>query len=166
MEHQEQVGSAQEGMVPYLLVAAILTAALAFRYRPFDRRVARQVLDALVEADSWLEGLGDRPDDEVRRVIYRAYEQVCAALATHGMLKERAWTVREFEDAIPEALPWVPREMLDELTSLFEEARYSDHELPPSYVARARECIAGIRSALEEALIRPTASPRAPAAKA
>jgi hypothetical protein len=165
LEHQQAVSSAQEGMVPYLLVAAILTAALAFRYRPFDRRVARQVLDALVEADSWLKGLEDRPDDEVRQAIYRTYEQVCAALAAHGMLKERAWTVREFEDAIPEALPWVPRERLDELTSLFEEARYSDHELPASYVARARECIAGIRSALEEALIQPTA-PKAPAAKA
>jgi len=166
LEHQEQVSSAQEGMVPYLLVAAILTAALAFRYRPFDRRVARQVLDALVEADSWLDGLRDRPDDDVRQAIYRAYEQVCAALEAHGMLRERAWTVREFEDAIQEALPWVPRERLDELTSLFEEARYSVHELPAGYVARAHDCIAGIRSALEKALIQPTTAPRAPAAQA
>ncbi len=161
-DHQDEVRSAQDGMVPYLIIAIILTAALAYRYRPFDQRLARRVLDTLLEVDAWLAGLKDRPDDDVRRAIYRAYEEVCRALADKGLLRSEAWTVREFEQAIAEALPSVPKDLIDELTTLFEEARYSDHALPAGYVGRARTCIAGIREALERELIAPPGRPTAP----
>jgi hypothetical protein len=158
-EHRQDVEAARDGSVPYLLIAIVLTAALAYRYRPFDTRLARRVLDALLEADAWLAGLKDRPDDEVRRAIYKAYEEVCRALADKGLLKEEGRTVREFEVAIAEALPRVPKDLIDELTTLFEEARYSDHALPAGYVERARACIAGIRTALEKELIAPPGHP-------
>ena len=164
-EHEEEIRSAQEGMVPYLVITIVLTAALAYRYRPFDARLARRVLDTLLEVDAWLASLKDRPDDEVRRAIYKAYEEVCRALAEKGMLKDEGSTVREFEVAIAEALPSVPKGLIDELTTLFEEARYSDHALPANYVERARACIAGIRESLARELITPSVQPAA-AAKA
>ncbi len=156
---EERVQSARDAALPYMVMAAILSAALAFRYRPFDRRVAMGLLDALSEVDEWLKGLGERPEDDVRAAIYRAYEEVCRVLADHGLLRGEGRTVREFEDAIGKALPWVPDALIDELTTLFEEARYSDHALPEGYVERARRCISGIRDAMEGELV--SASARA-----
>ena len=164
-EYRDEIRSIRDGLLPYLLIAIVLTAALAYRYRPFDQRLARKVLDTLLEVDAWLASLKDRPDDEVRRAIYRAYEEVCRALAEKGMLKDEGSTVREFEAAIAEALPSVPKGLIDELTTLFEEARYSDHALPANYVERARACIAGIRESLARELITPSVQPAA-AAKA
>jgi len=163
IEHDGSVEAARDGLLPYLVIAIVLTAALAYRYRPFDQRLARKVLDALLEVDAWLASLKDRPDDEVRRAIYKAYEEVCRALAEKGLLKEEGRTVREFEVAIAEALPHVPKDLIDELTTLFEEARYSDHALPAGYVERARACIAGIRESLARELITPSGQPAATA---
>jgi len=163
LEYKDEVRSVRDGLIPYFVIAIILTAALAYRYRPFDQRLARKVLDALLEADAWLASLKDRPDDEVRRAIYKAYEEVCRALAEKGLLKDEGSTVREFEVAIAEALPSVPKGLIDELTTLFEEARYSDHALPAGYVERARGCIAGIRGSLARELVTPSGQPTATA---
>ncbi len=149
---EERAQDARDGMIPVVLIVAIITAVLMIRYRPFDRRIVRDIVESLEEIEGWLAGLQDRPDDEVRQAIYRAYERLCKALADYGYLRRKAWTAREFEEGIHDALPWVPDDLLDELTTLFEEARYSDHELPEGYVERARRALAGIREALEEVI--------------
>jgi hypothetical protein len=149
---EERAQDARDGMLPFMLIIAIITAQLMIRYRPFDRRIVRDIVESLEEIEGWLAGLQDRPDDEIRQAIYKAYERLCKALADYGYLRREAWTPREFEKGIHDALPWVPDDLLDELTTLFEEARYSDHELPEGYVERARKALAGIREALEEVI--------------
>jgi transglutaminase-like putative cysteine protease len=146
---EDRVEAVRDGAIPIFLALTILSAAMATRYRPFDRRIVPDIIEGLSELEEWLASLHESPDDEVRRAIYRAYERLCAVLADYGYLRRRAWTVREFETAVRDALPWVPDELLMELTRLFEEARYSDHELTQGYIERARSCLAGIREALE-----------------
>ncbi|NIP34391.1 MAG: DUF4129 domain-containing protein [Thermoplasmata archaeon] len=151
LEFEEEVDAARDGMLPIYIALVILASAFAFRYRPFDKRIVPDVIERLSELERWLASLKEAPDDEVRRAIYKAYDGLCAILADYGYLeKKEGWTAREFQRAVFEALPWVPDALLRELTSLFEEARFSDHQLPSDYVERARTCLAGIREALEE----------------
>jgi hypothetical protein len=152
---EDRVDTARDGALPIFLALFILSAAMAFRYRPFDRRIVPDVIESLSELEKWLASLREAPDDEVRRAIYKAYERLCEVLSEYGFLRRKAWTVREFETAVRDALPWVPDELLDELTTLFEEARYSDHELSSDYIDRARKCLSGLREALEEVLETP-----------
>ena len=153
---EEEVDAARDGLVPIYIALIILSLAFAIRYRPFDKRIVPDVIERLSELEKWLASLREAPDDEVRRAIYKAYDGLCSILADHGYLeKKEGWTAREFQRAVTEALPWVPKELLRELTRLFEEARFSDHELPSDYVDRARACLAGIREALEEVVGKP-----------
>ena len=150
-EFEEEVDEARDGMIPIYIALVILAAAFAFRYRPFDRRIVPDVIERISELERWLASLKEAPEDEVRRAIYRAYEGLCGILADYGYLERReGWTAREFQRAVVEALPWVPDGLLRELTSLFEEARFSDHQLPEDYVDRARTCLSGVRETLEE----------------
>ena len=164
LEMEEQIDNARDGMAPIFIALVVLAAAFAFRYRPFDQRIVPDMVDGLSELEAWLASLKDAPDDEIRKAIYKAYERMCAVLADYGYLTRReAWTVREFEVAVSDALPWVPDDLLDELTTLFEEARYSDHELSEDYVDRARRCLAGIREALEGVMGKPSEEGAVPA---
>ena len=156
LEMEEKVDDARDGALPIFIALFVLSAAFAFRYRPFDRRIVPDVIDSLSELERWLATLKEAPDDEVRQAIYKAYNGLTGILTEHRYLTKReAWTARQFEEAVFEALPWVPDDLLDQLTTLFEEARFSDHELPPGYVDRARECLTGIREALEEVVRKP-----------
>jgi hypothetical protein len=150
-EFEEEVDEVRDGMMPIYIALVILAAAFALRYRPFDKRIVPDVIERISELERWLATLKEAPEDDIRKAIYRAYEGLCGVLIDYGYLERReGWTAREFEEAIIEALPWVPDELLRELTRLFEEARFSDHELPVDYVERARACLVGIREALEE----------------
>jgi hypothetical protein len=50
-------------------------------------------------------------------------------LQTYGFIRKKTETPFEFEQAVRKALPKVNRKYLRELTSLFVEARYSNHKL-------------------------------------
>jgi hypothetical protein len=164
-EFEEEVNDARDGMIPIYIALIVLATAFAFRYRPFDKRIVPDVIERISELERWLASLKEAPEDEVRKAIYKAYDGLCGILADYGYLeKKEGWTAREFQDAVIEALPWVPEELLKELTSLFEEARFSDHELPADYVDRARTCLAGIREALEGVTKGPKRSQTADAA--
>ncbi len=156
LEMEEEITEARDGMLPIYIALVVLSAAFAFRYRPFDKRIVPDVIDSISELEKWLASLKDAPDDEVREAIYKAYTGLTRILVDNGYMRKReAWTAREFEVAVKEALPWVPGDLLDELTTLFEEARFSDHRLPADYIDRARRCLAGIREALEGAMGKP-----------
>ncbi|UCC92211.1 MAG: DUF4129 domain-containing protein, partial [Thermoplasmata archaeon] len=164
-EFEEGVDAARDGLIPIYIALVVLSMAFAVRYRPFDKRIVPDVIERLSELEKWLATLREAPDDEVRRAIYKAYDGLTGILEEYGYLeKKEGWTAREFEVAVFEALPWVPDHLLKELTRLFEEARFSDHQLPKDYVDRARACLAGIREALEEVVGKPKGGATAEAA--
>src|SRR5438128_98591 len=73
---------------------------------------------------------------------------VFALLRARGTTAQGALTPRELEDLAVGRLH-VSREASSTLTSLFEEARYSEHPLGEADRRRAIESLAGIRVALE-----------------
>ena len=85
---------------------------------------------------------------DVRIAILACFQRFCLLLGARGILDQEALTPRELEQFAVDRLH-VSREASFTLTSLFEEARYSEHPLGEADRARAIDSLAGIRSALE-----------------
>lgn len=66
--------------------------------------------------------------ENVRTTIIRCYRETSRFLEEMGKKNERSMTPREFKDIIIEDIPRAEK-MISEITFLFEEARYSPHEL-------------------------------------
>ena len=71
-----------------------------------------------------------------------------ALLGARGFTDQEALTPRELERLAVDRLQ-VSREETGNLTSLFEEARYSEHALGEPDRARAMDCLGRIQAALE-----------------
>src|SRR5438552_17423145 len=90
----------------------------------FPVREARVVAATTVrEAIQEIEGAG-----EVRSVILACFQRFCALLGSRGITKQDPLTPRELERLAVDRLR-VSRDDSATLTSLFEEARYSEHPL-------------------------------------
>jgi len=106
---------------------------------PAARHAAAEVVQDAIEE---LEVGGD-----VRSVILACFRRFCALLGARGITDQGALTPRELEGLAVERLH-VSRDASGTLTSLFEEARYSEHPLGDADRHRAIESLAGIRAAL------------------
>lgn len=85
---------------------------------------------------------------DVRATILECFRRFCRLLGARGVGDQEALTPRELEALAVERLR-VSREAPEALTSLFEEARYSEHRLGEAQRARAIESLSRIRTALE-----------------
>jgi len=130
------------------LVAMLGAVGLLALYLVWRRVHVREIERVLEIAEDELYKLDLDDLDAVRKVIIRAYLGLCEVLRRYDFLRKESWTVREFELAIREALPDVPERDLGELTWLFEEARYSVHELSGDYGYRAALALRSIREAM------------------
>ena len=77
----------------------------------------------------------------MREAIFQCYESLVHVLMGRGFLRRDFETVREFEMAIRAALPNLSEESLSALDAVFEEARYSRHEMNESHKANAQEAL-------------------------
>ena len=69
-----------------------------------------------------------------------------------GFLRRDFETVREFEMAIRSALPNISEESLSALDNVFEEARYSRHEMGESHKVKAQESLTRIVSEIGQSM--------------
>ena len=79
--------------------------------------------------------------DSMREAIFQCYESLVHVLMGRGFLRRDFETVREFEMAIRAALPQLSENALSALDNVFEEARYSRHEMGESHKANAQEAL-------------------------
>jgi hypothetical protein len=121
------------------------------RRQPFDDRYRAQVAQA-VEAS--LGDLASEPDARLAiRKIYQNFERVLAG----AEVWRRPWqTPAEFARAALARLP-LPRQLVEELTRLFEIARFSTHPLGAGERERAWQSLIAIRSEMEAGRERPDA---------
>jgi len=84
---------------------------------------------------------------DVRQVILACFERFCRLLGARGITEQIALTPRELERLAIARLRVSP-DASGTLTSLFEEARYSEHALGEADRVRAIDSLAGIRAAL------------------
>jgi len=85
---------------------------------------------------------------DFRTAVLECYRTMCSILAIRGVSRQDVLTPREIEfQALSEL--GLSRTSIEDLTSLFEEARYSDHQIGRNDRDRAVECLTAIRNELE-----------------
>src|SRR6267143_417453 len=98
---------------------------------------------AVQETIHELEGGGD-----VRTAILGCFQRFCTLLGSRGITDQVALTPRELEGLAIDQIK-VSRDAAGILTSLFEEARYSEHPLGEAERVRAIHTLGRIQAALE-----------------
>lgn len=85
---------------------------------------------------------------DFRTSVMACYQRMCSLIAGRGIARQEALTAREIEGLALAELG-LSQGSVDDLTNLFEEARYSTHEIGPLQRDRAVECLTSIRRELE-----------------
>ena len=80
--------------------------------------------------------------DDYHRIVFETYRHLIKLLKRYGYLKKDWQTVREFQQALRDALTGVSENDLMTIFDIFEEARYSSHKL-------GEEEAAGVKGAFE-----------------
>ncbi len=150
------IGTSPPTVVLITAVAIVSAYAIVFAYRflprlyevvtyeaPEPGRARRALAKAVRTAIADLEA-----GQDFRDAVLRCYKSMVLLFEAHGMRSEASQTAREFEaDALKSV--GVSREGIDDLTSLFEEARYSRHAIGEPQRDRAITCLSTIRTQLE-----------------
>lgn len=134
---------------------ALSVAFFAYRFVPRSREAItrgalgekgrRELAHAVGVAIRDLEAGGD-----FRAVVLRCYRAMLQLFEEHGLESLPSQTAREFEVNALRGFG-VTQGSVDDLTSLFEEARYSAHEIGHEQRDGAVECLGAIRAQLEGA---------------
>ena len=94
-----------------------------------------------------IDALADGSD--TRATVIRCYTDMCKTMAKYGVVEEEHLTPREFEELAKDSLP-VPDELIHDLVVIFEEARYSDHDMTDEDSTRALSALEGMKGKLVE----------------
>lgn len=128
----------------YAFSSKVLPDLLTGRVRAPDRE--RRRLEAASAVRRTL--LDIEAGGDFRTAVLACYQRMCSLFATRGVARQEALTPREIESLALSELG-LSQTVVDDLTGLFEEARYSEHEIGPAQRDRAVECLGAIRRELE-----------------
>lgn len=135
-------------LVGFLLFVVILAVILGLRYvrrTPIRTVTARNALEQQKAKDIVDQAVKDLyAGDDARSVVVRTYQMMSRLL--RGKVQDaEIMTPREVAVMVERRLGW-PKEPTMELTSLFEEAWYSDHQLREDSKEAALRCLTQISS--------------------
>ena len=130
----------------YVLCALIIGAAVSFIIM---RRRAAEAAKEIADIFSYTAELL-AAGDATREAIFHCYESLVHVLMQRGFLRRDFETVREFEMAIRAALPDISEEALTSLDGVFEEARYSRHEMGESHKANAQDALTRVAAEISQ----------------
>jgi hypothetical protein len=128
-----------------LILGFCLIVFVLFIWSRWRRRHIKEIQEIITELAEELE-----TTDEIRKVIYNAYIRMLEVLKNYGFLRRKSDTPREFAQAVRKAMPEIDRKHLHKLTSLFEEARYSDHELTKHERFKAIRSLRRVKASLDK----------------
>ena len=134
----------QDVRPPFLAIAgAILLIAAIGGVLLIRARSAKGLEDEMAEIFAYTAELL-AAGDPVREVIFTCYEELVVSLRKREFLRRDGETVREFEAAIRRALPGVTEQSLLALDLVFEEARYSQHEMGETHAKSAQHAMSDV----------------------
>jgi len=133
------------GIIAYTIAKEIWSR----RFSPQTGAQGDEVREMIDQAVDSLEA-GDDP----RLVVYDCYLRMCILLERKGMTDISYMTPGEFASAAVREFQ-LPRDRVEELTRLFEEARYSDHPVREGMRNRSIRCLNHIRKSLERGRVEP-----------
>ncbi len=137
------------GLVIFFLTSAILLALFLYFRRDKPVTTTKQDKD-----EKTLKSTAERAikqlhkGEDIDDVIIRNYQRMCLILEKRGIQQKISFTPREFEKKVLEKTD-IREKTIDEMTKLFEKAKYSDHPLDESHRDRAIKNFKQIKSDLE-----------------
>jgi preprotein translocase subunit SecG len=148
-------GGGGSGTLVYIFFAILLVSLVAV-YFMYNRRPSMGSFRHQVDMrDGRAEvGLVEKAMEELyqgndfRSIIIRMYQHMCRLLIDRERSDERFLTPREFAALATEKLGW-PVGPVKELTSLFEEARYSAHDIDETKKEKAMRYLEDIKTAID-----------------
>ena len=129
----------------FIMLQAVRETGWEYEEPPQDspqERVKESALLAVQEAIHRIEA-----EEDFRMAVMRCYRRLCETLEEHGVPSVEYQTAREYESAVSDVLD-IPTDPLSALTILFEEARYSLHEIGKKEQSRALSSLVDIRDHL------------------
>ena len=129
-----------------VLMAAII-AGFMYWQRVLERRQVHALKGILTDTMMQLEA-----SNEYIAAIFDCYKNLVKHFRKHGFMKKVYETTREFETAVRAAFSMVPSEQLDGFLTIFEEARYSDHNIGVEHRDKAMSTLSAISGSLTLAL--------------
>ena len=129
-----------------IVFLAILLISLFLLYRIIRGRSStpNNGAKAALLDESYTDAIAMSTGDDLRDAIIRAYEGLLELIRSR-MEGERMLTPKELAAISITQFNW-PRSEVEELTDLFEQARYSDHVMGDSERERALRCIERIQA--------------------
>ena len=129
----------------------VLMSALIGGVIYYQRSLARRQVEALrgILTDTMLQL---QASNEFIAIIFDCYKNLIREFKKRGFMKKVYETTREFEMAVRQGFTMVPSDQIDAFLTIFEEARYSDHDIDASHRDRALATLSAITSSLDAAL--------------
>ncbi len=135
------------GMVMLAVVGTLAISRMRAVKLKYDKTVqAKEVAETIQRA---IQTMHDGSD--ARSTVIRCYAEMCRVMAKHGVSEEEHLTSREFEVLAGDNLP-ISKDHLHNLVMVFEEARYSDHEMSTEDSKRALGCLERVKEDLLKAV--------------
>jgi len=128
-----------------LMFQAVRETSWGYEEPPQDspeERVKESALLAVQEAIHRIE-----EEEDFRMAVIKCYRRLCETLEEHGVPSREYQTAREYESTVSDVLD-IPTDPLSVLTELFEEARYSLHEIGQKEQNRALSSLVYVRDRL------------------
>ena len=144
-------GGGPESYLIFIITAVIITAVLFTVVRELrSKRPPRPAMTSNNEMKVIIERAVDSLEagGDPRTVVYRSYMSMCDLLERRGLADISYLTPGEFASIAVREFH-LPREQVEELTQLFEEARYSDHLVGEGMKERSIRCLRSIKISLE-----------------
>ncbi len=142
-------GWGRVALVALIVVFVILLLAMLYNTATSEEGFLEDLVEALVEGERVLYSI--TLTDDVREAIFRAYKRFLAVMEAYGHSKGEPTTAREFSASVRTALE-VDAVALDEFTTMFELARYSDHEMGLADRDRALAAFSAVRLSISQNL--------------
>jgi hypothetical protein len=132
---------AQYGYIFIIIIAVFVSLyAIAWWRKKRFFRIGKMISDVISQLET---------SDKSRRIIYEAYVRLLRLLQALGLIRKESETPREFQKAVSKTLPHIDTPHLNSITTLFEEARYSEHRMGKGKRSRAVRNLKQIRTSLE-----------------
>ncbi len=135
-------------MLPVIMAFLFASIIGAVMYKRYSERRRVEILRGIL-TDS-LMALQAR--NEYIQVIFNCYKDLVRFFRQNGFMKKVYETTREFEWAVRKAFYMVPADQLDDFLAIFEEARYSDHDIGIEQRDRAMSTLTAITQSISMAL--------------
>jgi transglutaminase-like putative cysteine protease len=112
-----------------IIIGMILMVIIGLYYVNWRSQHIEEIAEVAERAEEQLSKIKDeREFDSIQLAIFEAYKSMLKIMQRYDFVRNPATTPSEFKNIIAKALPISDKNIIT-LTSIFEEARYSDHKL-------------------------------------